>query len=130
MQYKELLYTLMLTILAVVGLPLLAHLVATASAFLRSKAVEIKDKRARELVEHAINAVEQAVLYVMQTYVDSLKKSGRFDREAQYDALAKAKEKAHALISDDMVKAIEEGYGAFDTWLDTRIEQTVRETKT
>ena len=129
MQYRDILYTLTLTVLAVVGLPLVAHLVATISALLRSKASEIKDRHMRELVERAIKAVEQAVLYVMQTYVDSLKKTGRFDREAQYDALAKAKEKAHALISDDMVKAIEEGYGAFDTWLDTRIEQTVRETK-
>ena len=65
----------------------------------------------------------------MQTYVDSLKRSGSFDKEAQYNALTMAKEKAHALISDDMVNAIENGYGAFDTWLDTRIEQTVRATK-
>jgi len=129
MQYREFLFTLTLTILAVVGLPLVAHLIANASAFLRAKASEIKDQHARELVEQAIGMVEQAVLYVMQTYVDSLKKAGKFDREAQFDALAKAKEKAHALISDDMVNAIESGYGAFDTWLDTRIEQTVRETK-
>ena len=129
MQYKDFLYTITLTILAAVGLPLVAHLIATISAFLRSKAKEINNARARQLVEEAINAVEQAVLYVMQTYVDSLKRSGSFDKEAQYNALTMAKEKAHALISDDMVNAIENGYGAFDTWLDTRIEQTVRATK-
>lgn len=129
MQYKELLYTLTLTVLAVVGLPLLAYLITTMSAFLRSKAAEIKSAHARQLVEEAINAVEQAVLYVMQTYVDSLKRSGAFDKEAQYNALTMAKEKAHALISDDMVNAIESGYGGFETWLDTRIEQTVRATK-
>ena len=129
MQYKDFLYTITLTILAVIGLPLVAHLIATISAFLGAKAKEINNAHARQLVEEAISAVEQAVLYVMQTYVDSLKRSGSFDKEAQYNALTMAKEKAHALISDDMVNAIKNGYGTFDTWLDTRIEQTVRATK-
>lgn len=129
MQYKELLYTLTLTVLAVVGLPLVAHLVVTVSTFLRAKASEIRNQHARELVEQAISMVEQAVLYVMQTYVDSLKRAGKFDKEAQFDALTKAKEKAHALISTEMVEAIESNYGKFDTWLDTRIEQTVRVAK-
>ena len=50
-------------------------------------------------------------------------------KEAQKNALINARAKAKALINGDMVKAIEDGYGSFDTWLDTRIEQTVRETK-
>ena len=118
-----------MTVLAVVGLPLIAHLVATASAFLRSKAAEIKDKRARELIAQAITVVEQVVLYVMQTYVDGLKKAGSFDKEAQKNALISARIKAKTLISEEAKTAIEAGYGDFSTWLDTRIEQTVRETK-
>ena len=127
--YTDTLYTIIITLVAVAGLPLIAHLIASLSAFLRQKAGEIKNEQAQSLVLQAISIVEQAVLYVMQTYVDSLKRSGAFDKEAQYNALTMAKEKAHALISDDMVKAIESGYGGFETWLDTRIEQTVRETK-
>jgi hypothetical protein len=129
MNYKEFLYTLSLTVLAVVGLPLLAHLIVTASAFLRSKAAEIGDKHSRELVERAITAVEQAVLYVMQTYVDSLKTANKFDATAQQKALQVAKTAAREMINDSMKAAIEDGYGSFDTWLDTRIEQTVRATK-
>ena len=129
MQYKEFLYTLTMTVLAVVGLPLVAHLVATASAFLRSKAAEIKDKRARELIAQAITGVEHVVRDVMQTYEDGLKKAGNFDKEAQKNALISARIKAKTLISEEAKTAIEAGYGDFSTWLDTRIEQTVRETK-
>ena len=129
MDYKNIVYTLFLALLAVVGLPLVAYLITTASAFLRSKAEEIKDKRSRELIEQAITAVEQAVLFVMQTYVDSLKRSGRFDITAQQKALMTAKAAATEMINDNMKAAIETGYGSFDTWLDTRIEQTVRATK-
>lgn len=129
MDYKNIVYTLFLTLLAVVGLPLVAYLITTASAFLRSKAEEIKDKHSRELIEQAITAVEQAVLFVMQTYVDSLKSSGKFDITAQQKALLTAKTAAIEMINDNMKAAIEDGYGSFDTWLDTRIEQTVRATK-
>ena len=129
MDYKETIYMLTLTILAVVGLPLLAHLVVTASAFLRSKAAEIRDKHTRELIEQAITVVEQVVLYVMQTYVDGLKQMGSFDKDAQKTALIEARMKAKALISEEARNAIEEGYGDFAIWLDTRIEQTVRDNK-
>ena len=129
MEYQETINALLITLLAVIGLPLAAHLFATLSTFLRTMAQEIKDKRARELVQQAITIVEQAVLYVMQTYVDSLKASGNFGIEAQKSALVTARAKAKALIGTEMVQAIEESYGAFDTWLDTRIEQTVRENK-
>lgn len=129
MDYKNIVYTLFLALLAVVGLPLVAYLITTASAFLRSKAEEIKDKHSRELIQQAITAVEQAVLFVAQTYVDSLKRSGKFDITAQQKALLTAKTAAIEMINDNMKAAIEDGYGSFDTWLDTRIEQTVRATK-
>lgn len=129
MDYKTFFSTILLMIVAVVGLPLVAYLLTTASAFLRSKAEEIKDKHSRELIEQAITAVEQAVLFVMQTYVDSLKSSGKFDITAQQKALLTAKTAAIEMINDNMKAAIEDGYGSFDTWLDTRIEQTVRATK-
>ena len=129
MDFETFLSTILLMIVAIVGLPLVAYLLTTASAFLKSKAEEIKDKHSRELIQQAITAVEQAVLFVMQTYVDSLKQSGKFDITAQQKALLTAKTAAIEMINDNMKAAIEDGYGSFDTWLDTRIEQTVRATK-
>lgn len=117
------------TIIAAVVLPLLAWGMVTLVNYLKEKASYIEDETIREAVLKAIDIVEQAVLYVMQTYVDALKRKGEFDIKAQEEAFQMAKEKAKDLITEEMRKTIENGYGDFDTWLETRIEQTVRETK-
>ena len=126
---NEVYYKILITAVAVVVLPLLAWGITYLVNFLKAKASEIENETIREAVIKAISIVEQAVLYVMQTYVDSLKRAGNFDKEAQEEAFNKAKEKAKELINEEMQKTIENGYGDFDTWLETRIEQTVRETK-
>jgi ABC-type Na+ efflux pump permease subunit len=126
---KDYYYAILLTIIAVVVLPLLAWGMASLVNFLKSKASEIENDKIREAVLKAIDIVEQAVLYVMQTYVDALKRKGEFDIKAQEEAFQKAKEAACILITDEMKKTIEDGYGDFDAWLETRIEQTVRATK-
>ena len=128
-EYNETLASFIITVLAVVGLPLLAHLLTTASSYLRTRAEDIKERRTRELVIKAIETVEQAVLYVMQSYVDGLKGAGKFDKKAQEKAFEMAKTRAEMLISSGTIQIIEEAYGSFDTWLTTRIEQTVRNNK-
>ena len=120
---------LITAIIAAVLLPMLAYGIKYGVAYLQSKADAIEDEIFRNIVKEAIGCVEQAVLYVMQTYVDSLKAAGKFDKEAQAEALLKAKEAASELISGEAQSIIEEAYGDFDTWLSTRIEQTVRATK-
>lgn len=120
---------LITVIVAAVLLPMLAYGIKYGVAYLQSKADAIENEILRNIIKEAISSVEQAVLYVMQTYVDGLKTAGKFDKEAQAEALLKAKEAASELISSEAQAAIEAVYGDFDTWLSTRIEQTVRATK-
>lgn len=120
---------LITVIVAAVLLPMLAYGIKYGVAYLQSKADAIENEIFRNIIKEAISSVEQAVLYVMQTYVDGLKTAGKFDKEAQAEALLKAKEAASELISSEAQAAIEAVYGDFDTWLSTRIEQTVRATK-
>lgn len=117
------------TIITAILLPLLAYAVKNGVAYLRSKVDEIENGTIRAIVQEAIGSVEQAVLYVMQTYVDALKTAGNFDKAAQEGALLKAKEAARELISTESQAIIETAYGDFETWLNTKIEQTVRATK-
>ncbi len=77
----------------------------------------------------ALSAVNDAVLTISQTYVDSLKKSGKFDIEAQNLAKNKAIDTATALMTEDVRKAIDKMYGDFNLWLDTAIESSVKENK-
>ena len=66
-----------------------------------------------------------AVTSTFQTYVDSLKKQGKFDEEAQKTAFNTAKNTALLLLTQDMRNAITTVYGDFDTWLAKTIEQLV-----
>jgi hypothetical protein len=70
------------------------------------------------------------VTYTAQTYVDNLKKQGKFDTEAQKVAFTTAKEVALQLLTEDAKKMIGDLYGDLMVWLDTKIEQTVKEQKT
>ena len=66
-----------------------------------------------------------AVKCVLQTYVDSLKKEGKFDEASQFLALSKAKEKAMEQMSNDTKAFVEKNYGNLDSWLTTSIEATI-----
>lgn len=102
---------------------------STLSSFLNEKIAEMKNKEAAEAIQRAINIVEQVVLYTMQTYVDSLKASGSFDKEAQKEAFTRTYDAVHNMIDQKTRTIISTVYGSFSGWLETRIEQTVRETK-
>ena len=120
---------ILIAVISAILLPLLAWGMTYLTAYLREKASYIEDEAVRLMVLKAVDIVEQAVLYVMQTYVDGLKKAGKFDKAAQEEAFQMAKERAVSLINDEAKNVIEENYGDFDTWIETRIEEKVHENK-
>lgn len=91
---------------------------------------QVENEKLNNYIDAAIGAVNQAVLTVSQTYVDSLKTSGNFSEKAQNEAKNKAIEIATTLITDDVKNAVNKLYGDFDIWLNTTIESFVRENKT
>ena len=68
----------------------------------------IHNEELAKTVENAISDVMDAVLYVNQIYVDSLKASGRFDESAQKEAFRLAYAEALNMISDETRKVIEQ----------------------
>ena len=78
-------------------------------------------------IDAATDAISKAVLAVNQTYVDSLKKQGKFDEEAAKTAKQMAIDKA--LITEDSKAAIETLYSDFEAYLNDAIEELVRENK-
>lgn len=76
--------------------------------------------------ERAVEAVLDAVEYVQQTFVDSLKKSGNFDTEAQQLAFERAKDAAIERMDEGTKKLIDKLYGGLDAWLKVQIEASVR----
>lgn len=88
-----------------------------------------KNEDLSKIVEGALSDVMDAVLYINQIYVDSLKASGRFDEKAQKEAFNRAYVEAMNIISDEAKKIIEQLYGSFDKWLKLKIESSVNMAK-
>ena len=106
---------------------------AYAVALLRRETAKIQqqidNETASKYMDMAADAVEQAVTFTAQTFVDALKSSGGFTKEKQLEAFKKSKDKALEILGDTTVAALGEIYGDFDAWIDTKIEQACRELK-
>ena len=92
-------------------------------AYTAEKSEKIENEKVRGYVNDAVKAVMTAVTSTFQTYVDSLKKQGKFDEEAQKIAFNTARDTALLLLTQDMRDAVTTVYGDFDTWLSKTIEQ-------
>lgn len=86
-------------------------------------------ERLNSYIDVAQNVVETAVLSVSQTYVDELKKSGKFTKESHYEAKEQAINIANELLTSDVRNAITNLYGDVDTYIDNLVEKYVLEWK-
>ena len=94
-------------------------------------AVRAKNERVEALVYEIESAVQSAVRYVNQTFVDELKDSGVFDTDETYakEAFKEAYETAVETISTDALNWLEETFGDIRKYLEVRIEDCVRSVK-
>lgn len=90
---------------------------------------KIKDEDAKKALTEAFQIVEDSVRYVKQTYVDELKKQGKFDKEAQIIAVTKAKNQALDLMSESVRNALADRYEDVDAFLTVLIESLVSKIK-
>lgn len=112
-----------LTVLVIsVILPLISVIGGYLTNWLSSK---IGNEKAKNLVSKAQEIIVSAVQAVFQTYVDSLKKEGSFDKKNQLIALNKAKDIALNQMTNEVRQCIIRNYGNLDIWLNTKIEATI-----
>ena len=84
----------------------------------------------KAFLTEATDAVSTAVTYTSQTFVDALKKEGKFDKDKQQEALEKSLDKAISLLSEPAKKALEDIYDDLAAYLTSKIEAEVRSQKT
>lgn len=108
-------------------------LIMYAMTFLRVKIKEyqknLDNGQLNRYIDAATDAITKAVISVNQTYVDTLKRQGKFDAEAQAKAKQMAIDKAKELITADSKAAINTLYNDFEAYLNDAIEELVRENK-
>ena len=88
----------------------------------------MKDERVKALVGEIDAAVQSAVNYVNQTFVDELKKAGTFGEDPQYaeEAFRTAYETAIETISSDAMDWISETFGDVRKYLEVKIEDSIQ----
>ena len=125
MDWLELLYK----IAQVCLIPLLGVLTAFFIKWLKAKEAELLVKVENDTADKYIAMVAQTitdcVIATNQTYVETLKKQGSFDAEAQKIAFQKTLDAVIAVLSDDAKAYLSELYGDVTAYLTTRIEAEV-----
>lgn len=100
--------------------------------------ISIKIKETKQKTENDIAAkyldmlddtIANAVLATTQTYVEALKKAGKFDLDAQKEAFKKTYNTVMNVLTDEAIKYITESIGDLETYVSNKIEAQVKLTK-
>lgn len=101
--------------------------------FLRRKSAQIGAQTdsltSKKLLDEVTDAVTTAVTVTSQTYVDSLKKSGKFTPENQKIALDLSVDRAKKLLTAEAKNFLSVTYGNLNDYLVSRAEAEVRRQK-
>lgn len=129
MEYKDLVSTIIQTVL----IPLLIALTGFLVKWINAKANEAKDKVKDDkyylYIDILQELVTKTVIMVNQTYVDELKKENAFTKEAQIEAFNKVYETVIASLSEDVYVYLEQIIGNLDEYLTVLIESSVKAQK-
>ena len=115
-------YQILWTAVGILVTGLMSWLVVVITNFFNSK---IKDKKAAKWATDITTIVLNAVTCVFQTYVEALKKQGKFDKQAQDEAKQKAYNIIMTQLSPELQKYIEENFGDMKEFIMNKIEATI-----
>ena len=115
-------------------IPLLAILTKYISAWIEIKINEMtankNDATFTKYMTLLQDTVISCVIATNQTYVETLKAQGKFDAEAQKEALKKTYDAVMAILTEDTINYLKEVLGDFDAYVNTMIESQVNKQKT
>ena len=115
-------------------IPLLGVLTAFFVKWVNAKTAEIADTRKNETEKKYINmlnnTISDCVIATTQTYVDTLKKQGAFDAEAQKVAFTMTYEAVVKLLTDEATEYLNEAVGDLNLYITQKIESELNLNKT
>ena len=126
--------TLLTQIMEVVVIPLLGILTAYVVKIVNAKLEEVSASRKNELEKKYIDmlndTISDCVIATTQTYVESLKKQGSFDAEAQKKAFNQTYGAVMGILSEEAKKYLNEAIGDLNLYITQKIEAEVKINKT
>lgn len=117
---------ILITIISTVVTALLSWGIAKLTKWVESK---IGDSKKATMLNNAIIAVSSAVKATWQTYVQAIKGTEAWTKEAQTTALNKAVKTAKEQLSAEIQEYITENFGSLDKWLVSQVESTIYDLK-
>ena len=124
---------LMTQLFELVLIPLAIAVTKFLIGFLAAKRDEIKSRTENDLAKKYIDmitdTITRCVIATNQTYVDTLKKQGSFDKEAQSLAFDMTYHAVVQILSEDAKAYIEESTGDMKIYLTQLIEAEVAKNK-
>ena len=111
-------------------IPLLGVLTAFFIKWVNAKSAEMVDKAKNETQAKYItmlnNTISDCVIATTQTYVETLKKQGAFDAEAQKAAFTMTYEAVVKLLTDEATAYLNEVVGDLNLYITQKIEAEVK----
>ena len=111
-------------------IPLLGVLTAFFVKWVNAKSAEMVDKAKNETQAKYItmlnNTISDCVIATTQTYVETLKKQGAFDAEAQKVAFTMTYEAVVKLLTDEATAYLNEVVGDLNLYITQKIEAEVK----
>lgn len=111
-------------------IPLIGILTSFLVMFIKAKMAEvserIKDETVRKYLSMLTETVTDCVIATNQTYVDALKKEGKFDAEAQKLALQTTYDEVIKLLNIEAKEYLSEASGDLEALIKTKIEASVK----
>ena len=114
------------SIVGTIGTGLATWLTAVLVNWLNSK---IKDKKLARWASDVTQIVMNAVQTIFQEFVETLKKNGKFDAEAQKEAKERAYKIIMSQLTPELKKYIEDNFGDMKEYLMNQIEAMIYQLK-
>lgn len=114
-------------------IPLLGIITVYIVQFIKTKTEELNSNNSNKLlskyVEMLSNTICECVIATNQTYVDSLKKQGKFDAEAQKKAFEMTYNAVIGILSEEAKVYLASVYGDLTAYITNMIEAEVNKNK-
>lgn len=110
-------------------IPLLGVLTTYLVKYVQVKMEEIKVKTENDIVDKYLSmltsTVTECVIATNQTYVEALKKEGKFDLEAQKKAFEMTQDAVMLILTDEAKKYLSAAVGDLNVYISQQIEAAV-----
>ena len=110
-------------------IPLLGVLTTFLVRYINTKmktlADTTSDEKQKKYIEMLNNTITDCVIATTQTYVDTLKKQGKFDKEAQEQAFLMTFNAVSGLLTEESKKYLNKAIEDLDLYIKQKIESEV-----